>query len=82
MFQVIQGLDLAGRMPGECKFHLIRRYSASVVSYAAQAQATALRLDFNPLGPGIETVLEQFLDHGRGSLDHLAGSDLIDELSG
>lgn len=82
MLQVIQGLDLAGRMPGECKFRFIRHYSASVVSNAAKAQATALRLDLNPPGPGIETVLEQFLDHGRGSLDHLAGSDLIDELSG
>jgi hypothetical protein len=33
-------------------------------------------------GAGIERVFEQFLDHGRGTVHHLAGGDLVGDLVG
>jgi hypothetical protein len=39
-----------------------------------------LYIDVDAPRAGIETVLDQFLHDGRGPLDDLASSDLIDEL--
>jgi hypothetical protein len=35
----------------------------------------------NIIGTGVETVLDQFLHHGRRPLDDLAGSDLVNQVT-
>lgn len=51
-------------------------HSAPVVGYPDQADAALLELDGDPPGPRVDGVLDQFLDHRGGSLDHLPGGDL------
>ena len=33
-------------------------------------------------GAGVDGVFDQFLDHARGTFDHLAGGDAVDDLFG
>jgi hypothetical protein len=52
----------------------------AVVTDTDQLRPAPLHIDVDAPGAGIETVLDQFLNHGRRSFDDLAGGDLIDEL--
>jgi len=36
--------------------------------------------DLEPAGFGVERVFGEFLDRGRGPLDHLPGGDLVDQV--
>jgi len=36
----------------------------------------------NAAGAGVDGVFDQFLDHARGTFDHLAGGDAVDDLFG
>ena len=51
--------------------------AAAVVLHADQAPAALADLDANVGGAGVEAVLDQLLDRGRGTLDDLAGGDLV-----
>ena len=53
--------------------------AAAVVADADQAHAAFLQVDVDAARAGIERVLDQFLDHGRGPFDDLAGGDLVDQ---
>src|SRR5208337_349688 len=49
------------------------------VAHPDQAAAARLDRDFDPLGAGVEGVLDQFLSRRGRPLDHLARGDAIDE---
>ena len=79
MQQIVERGDLAGRMLRQRQQQFIGGDAAAVVTHANQPCAAAFELDFDALRAGIETVLDQFLDHRSRPLDHLAGCDLVDE---
>ena len=66
-------------MARERERQLRGRDAAAVVAHAHQADAAVLDVDRDPSRAGIERVLDQLLDDGRRTLDHLARSDLVDE---
>src|SRR5580704_12350817 len=53
-------------------------HALAVVGDADQAAAAAVGEHVDAARAGIERVLDQFLDHARRTLDHLAGGDAID----
>ena len=77
--QVVERGDLAGGVARERERQFLGRDAAAVVAHAQQADAAALDVDLDAARAGIQRVLDQFLDHGRRALDHLAGGDLVDE---
>ena len=80
--EVLDAADLAGGMAGERERQLGGRDAGPVVTHPDQLGAAALDLDLDRTRAGVEAVLDQFLDHRRRALDHLAGRDLVDELLG
>src|SRR5262249_25242882 len=44
-----------------------------------EAPPAAVRHDLDTARASIERVLDQFLDHARGALDHLARGDAVDD---
>ena len=75
--EVVGGADLAGRMAQEGDAHLVRGDAAAVVLHADQTAAALAHLDPNVGRAGVQAVLDQLLDGRRGTLDHLAGGDLV-----
>ena len=55
------------------------RHAGAVVGDADEPAAAAVGRDLDPRGAGVERVLDQFLDHARRALDHLAGGDAVDQ---
>jgi len=61
---------------------LLGRHAKAVVAHADESDTTSFDVDFHASRARIEAVLDELLDDGGGPLDHLAGSDLVDELIG
>ena len=61
---------------------IVAHHAATVVHDADELAAAAFDLDADAGGAGVERVLEQLLDHGRGTVDHFAGGDLVGDLVG
>src|SRR3569833_1485857 len=59
-----------------------RGHAAAIIRYGDLSPAAAIGEDVDPAGAGIDRVLDQFLDHARGTFDHLAGGDAVDDLFG
>ncbi len=58
------------------------RHSHSIVAHADPGGTPVTNLDADPLGSGVQRILDELL-HDRGRpLHHLAGGDLVDELIG
>ena len=55
------------------------RHALAVVGDADQPAAAAVGEHVDALRAGVERVLDQFLDHARRPLDHLAGGDAVDD---
>ena len=55
-------------------------HAAAVVGDADAATSAAIGENIDPAGAGIDGVFDQFLDHARWALHHLAGGDAVDEL--
>ncbi len=51
----------------------------AIIANADRSAAAALEFDLDAPRARIQCVFDQFLDHRSGTLDHLAGGDLIDE---
>src|ERR1700736_1335636 len=60
------------------EFEIGAAHALAVVGDADQAAAAAIGEHVDAGRAGIERVLDQFLDHARRTLDHLAGGDAID----
>ena len=54
-------------------------HALAVVGDADEAAAAAVGEHVDAARAGIERVLDQFLDHARRTLDHLAGGDAVDD---
>ncbi len=73
--QVVQIAQFARRVALEGEGDLVRADAAAVVRDANALQPAAAHLDDDLPRPGIERVLDQFLDDRGGRLDHLARRD-------
>ena len=58
------------------------RHAAAVVGDADPPPAAAIGEDVDAAGAGIDGVFDEFLHHARGTFDHLAGGDAVDDLFG
>jgi hypothetical protein len=67
---------------GQRQRQLLWRNAASVVGDGDALDAALLQAHGDLGGAGIERVLQQFLDHGRRTFDHLASGNLRDQLIG
>jgi len=67
-------------MPEERDARFIRRYAAAVILHANEPAAALTHLDADVAGAGIQAVFDQLFDRRCGSLDHLAGGDLVGNL--
>ena len=61
---------------------VVARHAGAVVGDADQPPAAAVGHDLDARRAGVERVLDQFLDHARRPLDHLAGGDAVDDAFG
>ncbi len=75
--QVVVG-ELRGGVALDRQRKVVARHAGAVVGDADQAAAAAVGDDLDLGRAGVERVLDQFLDHARGPLDHLAGGDAVD----
>ena len=55
--------------------------AGAVVLHPYALAPPLLQLEFDAPCTGIDTVLQQLLDHRGGTFNHLTGSDLIGQLS-
>ena len=67
-------------LDGECQIGA--RHALAVVGDADQPAAAAVGEHVDAPRAGVERVLDQFLDHARRPLDHLAGGDAVDDRFG
>ena len=67
-------------MPLEAQHQFITAHARTVIHYAYCPLAALLQFDFHPLRTCVQAVLHQFLDHRRRPFDHLAGSDLVNQV--
>ena len=81
-FEIVERRDLARRVPRQRERQLVARDAGAVVRHADQAGAAAFDVDGDRARAGVERVLDELFDDGRGALDDLAGRDLVDELRG
>ena len=66
----------------EGKQGVIADHAMAIVGDADELAAAGFDVDADAGGSRIERVFEQLLDHGRGSLDHFAGGNLVGDLVG
>ena len=64
-------------LDGKCEIGFV--HPAPVVDDADQPSPAGLDRDFDRGRPGVERVLDQFLDRRRRPLDHLARGDAVDD---
>ena len=76
----VRSLDVAWR--SKARRASSRFIPLAVVADADELAAAGFDLDADAVGPGIERVLQQFLDHGGGAIDDFAGGDLVRHLVG
>ena len=79
MFQVIERGNFAGGVARQRETDFSGIDAAAVIANLDQPAAAPLEFHFDAPSAGIECIFNQFFHHGSGPLDHLAGSDLIDE---
>ena len=77
--QQIVAVELGGGVALDREREVGARHAGAVVGNADQPAPAAVGRDLDPRGAGVERVLDQFLDHARRALDHLAGGDAVDQ---
>ena len=80
--QQILVVELRGSVAIDRQRQVGMRHAAAVIGDADPPPAAAVGEDVDPAGAGVDGVFDQFLDHARGTLDHLAGGDAVDDLFG
>ena len=80
--QQILVVELGGGMAIDGQREIGDGHAAAVVGDADPPPAAAIGEDVDPAGAGVDGVLHQFLDHARGTFDHFAGGDAVDDLFG
>ena len=80
--QQILVVELGGGVAVDGEREIAMGHAAAVVGDADPPPAAAIGEDVDPAGAGVDGVFDQFLDHARGTFDHLAGGDAVDDLFG
>ena len=80
--QVLQLHQLGRAVALEGDLDVVGAEAAAVVLDAHHLLAPGAQLHGDLAGAGVDGVLHQFLDHGKGALDHLAGGDLAEHVLG
>ena len=75
--QILDVVQLAGRVPFEGQQSVVAQHAASVVGDADQPPPAVFDLDANAGRARIERVLQQLFGDGRRPLDDLARRDLV-----
>src|SRR5882672_11195604 len=75
-FQVPEAADLARGVARERERQVVARYAGAVVVDLDALRAALVQRHGDAARVRVEAVLEQLLQHRRGPLDYLAGSDL------
>ena len=57
-------------------------HAAAIIGDGDLSPAAAVGEDIDPARAGIDGILDQFLDHARRTLHHLARGDAVDDLFG
>ena len=78
MEQVIGTGQFAGGVTGKGERQVLGNNAMPIVHHADELGAALLDVDIDPRAAGIDRVLQQFLDHTRRPLNHLAGGDFRD----
>src|SRR5437899_743447 len=73
LLEVLEAADLARRVAIEGEEGVVPPHAAAVVGDRDARLAAPLELDANGGRAGVESVLDQLLDHRRRALHHLAG---------
>ena len=80
--QQILVIELGGGVAIDRQREVSVGHAAAVVGDADPPPSAAIGENVDPAGAGVDRVLHQFLDHARGTFDHLAGGDAVDDLFG
>ena len=75
--EVVRPPDLAGGMTLDRQPRIAGLHPFPIVFDANLLLASELDVDRQPPGPGVQGVLDQFLDDRGRTLDDLAGGDLV-----
>ena len=75
--QVFGILDFRGCVALEGEQGVVTNHATSVVGDLDELLASGFDLNLDAGGTGVERVLQKFFDDGRGTLDDLAGGDLV-----
>ncbi len=76
--EVVDRADLARRMLLDGPADPLLGHALAVVRDPDQIGSVAGNGHVDAIGSGVQTVFDEFLDHGGGPFDHLAGRDLRD----
>ena len=76
-FQIVEGRHLGGGVARQRQHQLILGDATAIVANANELGTTLVDVDLDPVGPCIQAVFHQLLDHGGGPLHHLTGSNLV-----
>ena len=71
--------QLAGRVARQTQARILAPHSAAIVAHANQPASALEQIDFDSARTRVKGVLNQFLHHGGGPLDHLARCNLVRE---
>lgn len=74
--QILQFREFARRVFNEEQGQIVGRDPHSVVADGDAGESALVHLDVHAARPGVDGVLDQFLDHGSGPLDDLPRGDL------
>ena len=78
--EIVRPPDLARRVALDRQPRILRPHPFPIVLDADLFLAAELDVDREAARAGIDRVLDELLDDGRGTLDHFAGRDLVREL--
>src|SRR5450631_2228823 len=79
--QVVAG-ELGGSVAIDAERQVSPRHTLAVVGDADEPSAAAIGKHVDAAAACVERVFDQFLDHARRPLDHLAGGDAVDDSHG
>ena len=80
--QILRFGDLGGSVALEAEQSLVSGHSASVVYHLNKGAAGIENHHRDAFGPGIDGILDQFLDNGGGAGNHLARRDKVGYILG